>query len=345
MINIKKNVVNVKHVKNEKKLKKTMKKLKAILLIGIFLFLAITIVIISQRNKDGSENRIIRLAVPEILGAGAPFFVVDELNLLDKYIENAKIKFVAVDHGPGLNEGIVAGRLDGGSINITNFLIGIDKGVPYKLASSVGYGSNTFVTNNPDINTFADITKKDKIAVPGLAGTSILLLRLAAQKYFDRHDALDEQIIVMGADEALFALINKSGGITVTTIDIVSRGTIDESGCCKTLLNDRDLFEEELMQGYLVLSEGFYNKQRELTQALLQALEEAIDMINNKDEKAIQIISKRYKIDKEDFIRYLDNGEYKFAIDSYVSLDAFSDIALKSGIISSKKTFDEMVFN
>jgi len=322
-----------------------MKILKPILLTAIILLLASMIIILLQKNKNESEDKVIRLVIPEILGAGAPFFVVDELNLLDKYIKNAKIKFVMADLGAGLNEGILAKRLDGGSINITNFLIGIDKGVPYKLASSIGYGSNTFVTNKPEIKSFSDITKNDKIAVPGLAGTSILLLRLASQKYFGTYDALDEQIIVMGPDEALLALINKSGGITVTTVDVFGKVVLNESNCCKILLNDRDLFEEELMQGYFVLSESFYNKQKELVQALLKALKDAIELIHNKDEKTLDIISNRFKIDKEHFIRHLDNGEYKFVIDSYGSIDAFANIALKSGIISSKKTLNEMIFD
>ena len=293
--------------------------------------------------RSNIDEKVIRLMVSNAMGSGGLFYVVEDLALLDKYAENAKLELSVAALGPGMNEGILAGRLDGASMNIINFLIGIDVGVPYKIATSVSYGSNVFVTNNPNIKSIGDITENDRIAIPDMTRTGGVLLRLAAEQYFGSYDALDELIVIMGHDDAVSAIISNSGGISVTPVSAEGRITLEKVDGYNPILIDRDLFEGELIQGYFVFSEGFYNNNTELAQALLSALGEACTMIQNRDEEAINILARRYEMNKDDVINLLDNGDYLFVVDNYDSIETFGDILLKSGIISSMKPLEEII--
>jgi len=317
------------------------KKLKIILV--IILILATVLVFMAFNKKNSQEERVLRLAIPSVLHSG-PIFVLDELNLLEKYVPNVKLELTIIENGSAVNEAFLANQIDGGLHNITNFLIGIDKNIPYKILTSLSHGTISIQTNNPEINSFKDIKKSDIISMGSLTGTSGLILRLATQQYFGNYNALDEQIIIMGRDESQMALINKSGGITLAISDLAGRKVLEESGC-KTILEDRELFEGDLLTTCLVFSENYYNENKDIMEGFLKAVEEAIELLYEKDENALEIVTKKTGMEKADFIEQLDSKDQIYLLNSYSSIDVFADMSINVGLISSKKSLDNIIFN
>ena len=319
--------------------------LKKILSLILLACLSLVLVLPLSSCRSKSDEKVIRLMISGVLGSGGLFYLVEDLNLLDEYVENVRLEISVTNYSPAMNEGILAGRLDGAAMNIINFLIGIDVGIPYKIASSNSYGANVFVTNNPNIKSFKDISTSDRIAIPDMTQTGGVLLRLAAEKYFGSYNALDELVMLMSHDDGLSALINGSGGISVTPVSADGIMALEKAGMYNPFMTDRELFGGELVQGYFALSESFYNDNTELAQALVKAIEDACELIRNQDEKAIDVLSHRFDRSKEDIIYHLNNGNYLFVTDHYGSIEAFADILLKIGMISSMKPLEEIIFD
>ena len=319
-------------------LKKTLNRIMVI-------SLSLAFVLSLSSCKKESDGKVIRIIVGGVIGSGGLFYLVEDLNLLDKYVENARLDITVTTRSPEMNEGILAKRIDGAAMNIINFLIGINVGIPYKIASSLSYGANIFVTNNPNIKGFGDISANDRIAIPDMTQTGGVLLRIAAEKYTGNLNAFDELVIIMNHDDAVAALINNSGGISVTPVGADGVIALEKAGMYYPFMSDQDLFGGELVQGYFTFTESFFNDNTELALALVKALEDACELIRDRDEEAMEILSRRFNRSKEDIIYHLDEGNYVFQTNHFSSIETFGDILLDIGIISSMKPLEEIIFN
>jgi ABC-type nitrate/sulfonate/bicarbonate transport system substrate-binding protein len=307
-----------------------------ILLIGVIIFLT------SRRSE--SEGIVIRLGIPNQASGVAPIIVVDKLNLLEKHAPGVRLELTIIESSTAINEAIIANNIDGAAINNTNFLIGSERGIPYRIFSTLAYGSTSIQTNDPDrIRSFADITENDRIALMNLTGSSALLLYLASEKYFGSHDALENNIVIMDVASAELAFINRLNDITVHSPSFLGRLRTAEAGVV-TILEERDLFENGLVNWNLVFSNAIFDKHQNIIGGLYSALQDAIDLIESKDERAISIITEWDGIKEKVFLENLDLGYFKYVLDDFSSLEIIIDIALRIDLISSRLEVSNLVF-
>ena len=312
---------------------------KIVLIILILIILVTCFFIFNQKEKNTSKIRIMATN-----GIGhAPLYVMNELSLIEKYAPNAKLDLTIASSSNGLNEAFIANQTDFASFSISDFMIGLDKGIPYKISSALSYSRFGIQTNNPNIKTLKDVGPNDKVSITSLTGFSATLFYMACEKEFGDYKALENNIVVMDAVNGEMALINKSSGIS---LHVHSLSTIlrENRAGCPTILDSIDILGEKCTSIIIVGSNDFVEKQPELYNAYLSALDEAVSLITNKDEQALEVMSKSFNISKEEIIENLDSGNLSFSTTEYNILPLV-DFLYRTGITSTKiESLDEVSF-
>ena len=284
-------------------------------------------------NKNEDDTPTIRIMIGDGISF-APLYVIKDLSLIEKYSPNAKIELTSNLSGTIMNESFIANQVDIAAFSISTFATGLDKGIPYKIASPLAYTRYGLQTNNPNIKSLKDIGSNDKIAVSSLTGSTAIILKIACEKEFGDADALKDNMVTMSASEAELALINRSSGISLHIISLPSILRENQAGC-PTIIDDVAILKERCAGTITVATTDFVKKQPDLYNAYLSALEEAVTLINNKDEQAIEIISKSLTISKEEIIESLDSGNLSFST-SECNILQITDFLYKTGEISTK---------
>jgi ABC-type nitrate/sulfonate/bicarbonate transport system substrate-binding protein len=310
----------------------------------ILVFAFVASIFLTACSDPKPDEVIIRLGVPNQASGVAPLIIVDEFNLLEKYVPGVRLELSVIESSVAVNEAIIAGNIDGAAINNTNFLIGSERGIAYKAFSTLAYGSNSVLTNDPErIRIFSDITENDKIVLLNLTGSSALLLYLASERYFGSHDALIDNFVTMDVASGEAAFLNKLHGITVYAPSFQGRIRSEKAGAV-TILDERDFFGRGLVNWNFVLSNEFYENHHDILDGLYSAMQDAIDIIENRDERAISIIAEMDGMEESVFLENLDLGFFKYVLDDFSALEIIMDIALTVDIISSRPELSGLIF-
>ncbi len=100
--------------------------------------------------------------------------------------------------GGAVREALISGEADVGFMGIPPFLIGWDKGCPWKVAVGFVVVPIGLVTYDPEIKSLADFKPEDKIAVPSPPGSiQHILLAMACEQQLGSPNALDNNIVAM----------------------------------------------------------------------------------------------------------------------------------------------------
>ena len=289
--------------------------------------------LLSGCNKSANEQVTIRMIASDGI-AQAPLFLISEFNIIKKYADNAKVDFKAINSGSVINEAFIANQVDIAAFGFSNFAIGFDKGIPYKIASAVSYGRFGLQTNNPNIKTLRDVGTDDRVALPSLTGINGILFYMACEKEFGTHKALEDNIIAMDGEVAELALINRSSGISLhmDNLGVILRENL---AGCPTILDSADILGGTGAGVVSVATIDFVNKHPDLYDAYLLSLEDAVSLINNRDEQAIEFLTKTFNMSQEDILESLDNGSLYYSTSDYNILP-ISDFLYRAEMISNK---------
>ena len=123
--------------------------------------------------------------MPEIKIAGqfglvyAPLTIAEKLHIFEK--NGLKPVWKEYGSGAAVREALISGEADVGFMGIPPFLIGWEKGCPWKVAMGFVVVPVGLVTNNPKIKSLKDFKPDDKIAVPSPGSVQHILLAMAAE--------------------------------------------------------------------------------------------------------------------------------------------------------------------
>lgn len=141
--------------------------------------------------------------------AYAPLIVMKEYGMIQKHYDGAvEVNWQVLNSGVAINEGIVVGQIDVGAMGVAPAIVGVMRGIPYKIFSNISSQPHGLMTNSTDIQTLSDITSDKKIALVGIGSIQhIFLSMLALHDLGDAH-ALDNNIIAMSHPDGMTALIS-----------------------------------------------------------------------------------------------------------------------------------------
>ncbi|BAI74912.1 sulfonate/nitrate/taurine transport system substrate-binding protein (plasmid) [Azospirillum sp. B510] len=276
-----------------------------------------------------------------------PLHVLRQDKLIEKHGKalglDITVDWVQLSGGAAMNDALLSGGIDVGSSGVAPLLTIWDRtrgSANVKAIASLNDMPLFLTTSNPKVKTLRDFTDADKIALPAAkVGVQARVLQMAAEKEFGpgKYDAIDKLTVSMPHPDATAALLSGGGGIT---------GHISSAPFQYQQLDDPKI--HKVISSYDVLGgphsfnliwskQSFRDDNPKTYRAFLDALKEAMDLINRDHEAAADIYLAQNKgsLDKAYVLRLLNDPDIRFTVTPNRT-EAFADFMHKVGAIKNK---------
>ncbi len=220
-----------------------------------------------------------KLTIAEQFGiAYAPIQVMKDEGLLEKALPDVEVEWVQLGGPTAIREGMLAGDIDIGFMGIGPMLLGVDTGMEWKCFSALSANEVSFVTNREDIQSLADITPEDRIAILSPGCTQHILLCMAAEQQFGDPEYFDKQLVSLSHPDAMSAML--AGGEIVLHITTPPYADLELENGMHKILTGQEVMGSSFTFICGVANTGLYEEHRTVYDAFLTCLDESIGEIN-----------------------------------------------------------------
>jgi len=254
----------------------------------------------------------------------APVYVAQELKLIEKRLPGVTLEWIKLGGGSAINEALIAGKLDAAFMGIPPALIAIDKGVDYRLAAGICVPPAELMVRADAAKSLSELGPEDRIAVPGVGSIQHIMLSIAAGKELGNANALDNSIVAMANPDAYTALI--SGTDIVGHFASMPYIDLEAADGMVSILT------APVKASIVCVTTKALHENAEAEMAILDALNEAIGLINSLDPGALEIIAATEKITPEQAAKYVQWPGTLYASDAY-GVETLSDFMRENGYI------------
>lgn len=251
--------------------------------------------------------------------------VVRDQQLIEKHGKEAgldiKVDWAQLSGGAAVNDALLSGSIDIAGAGIGPLLTVWDRThgkQNVKGVASLGNFPYYLLSNNPKVKTIADLTEKDRIAVPavGVSIQSRFLQYAAAKQWGDKEfDRLDKYTVALPHPEATAALTSGATELTGHFSNPPFQNQALDNPNVHVVLDTYKLLGPN-SPTVLYTTEKFRNDNPKTYQAFVAALAEAAEFAQ-KDKAAAAdtyIRVTKAKISKEDLLKIIDNEQFQFSV-------------------------------
>ncbi len=263
----------------------------------------------------------------------APAMIAKEQGYLEQLLPNVEITWQLMNSGSTINAATIAGDIDFALMGTAPFLIGIDKGVPYKLFTGMStYMPTGLVCSDPKITKLSDFTAEDRIAVVSYGSIQHILLAMGADKYLGDPHALDNNIISMSNPEGFATLLAGKSEVKAQLASVHYYMRLIEHGYHDIMpLDQVFMAEPTLLLG--AISTETLEDHPEYLEAMRTALEKGRVFLREHPEEAAAILAKIEGTTPEQMSEYLQYPTLKFT-EQTQGIFALAQFMAKAGFIS-----------
>lgn len=271
----------------------------------------------------------------------APVHVMEVQNLIEKYYDgNVTVTYQKLDSGAAINEGIIGGSIQVGCMGVGPAVSGVAAGIPYKIISNLCAQSHGLMSNDPSIQTLADIKEGDVIALVNTGSIQHILLAMTAEKVLGDAHALDNNIQKMSHAEGMAALESGTVKLHLTSSPFIYQERENPNYNELTELSEvwpsGNTFLVAMASTQLAENEALFT-------AISQAFDEAIEYINTDEEGIIAIESEYLGLEPEQVKSYLEQPDCQFSTE-LKGVQDMADFMYRADFIEREVTMDELAF-
>lgn len=237
-------------------------------------------------SAEGGSGPAINIAYQPGTGY-APLIIMKQEGLLEDRLSGVTVNWRQLAGGADVRDGIAGNRLQAGAGGVPPFLIGLDTGVPWRIAGGMNDYPSALLVKDERIQSIKDIRPKDKIAVTTPGATQDLTLRKLADEQFGDPNRFADQLLALPHPDSVAAL--ETGSVQVHG----SNAPFQAQQIAEGARSIGDLYEAFGKSSLLVTyaSEKFYDEQPKQYEAFRQALAEAIKILNEDPERAAKALA------------------------------------------------------
>lgn len=244
----------------------------------------------------------------------APLLVMMDQKLIEaNYDGDLTVNWTMMSNGSEINEGLTAGSLDVGSMGVPVAVTGVMAGSPYRICSALSCQPYSILTSQPDINSLADITAEDQIAITNINSQPHILLAMAAKAELGDARALDANLTKLGNADGYTAII--SGAVTCHMV-------ISPYNFMELTSEDADIHEIEIGSDIwpadntalvVVASQKLHDTKPEVYAALTKALGQAMDYIKANPEETAALVAEGYDASAEEILTWISDERSSYS--------------------------------
>lgn len=264
----------------------------------------------SGASAKSDAPRKVTIAYQPGLGYSS-IVIIKQQKTLEKQFPDTKIDWKVLASGSAIRDGIIANQIQVGAMGIAPFLLGWDRGVGWKLLSGLNQQDLWLVVKDPNIKSLKDIKPGQKIGVPAPDSIQAVTLRKGAQKELGNPQALESNLLAIAHPLGLQAL--DSGQIAAhLPAPPFQFQEVEKGG--RVILKSSELFGTLPSAGSLLVTEKFYNKYPEFSQALYKAVEDASKLLSEQPDEAAKILAadSEGKMTAEEAKKWITHDGVKF---------------------------------
>ncbi|WP_420101709.1 ABC transporter substrate-binding protein [Bosea sp. (in: a-proteobacteria)] len=284
--------------------------------------LAIGAALASPAKAEVSEVRISK-------GFGIlylPLIVMQDQQFLEKRAKAAglgdiKVNWLMLDGGNVINDAMIAGTLDFAGTGAPGFvtLWAKAKGIPGVEVVGVSGMSSTsqwLMTNDPKIKSLQDFTANDKIALPGIKTSlaAVTLQMISAKVFGDANYAkMDPMTVSLPHPEALAALIGGKTEIKAHFTSPPFQYIEAKAPNVHRVLNSVDYLGNMTLD-VTFAPKKFVDANPKMTQAFIDAMDDANALIEKDKKLAAEIYAKssKVKVDAAEIQQMIEDKDSRF---------------------------------
>ena len=308
------------------------------------LILIMTLSLAACGGGDETADGKTKLTIAHQYGiAYAPLEVMKQQKLIEKHYDGVEVEWSTLNSGSAINEGFLSGDIDVGAMGVGPAVTGVTSGVPYKICSNMSAQPHKIMTNNPNIKSLKDITD-EKIALVNIGSIQHILLAMAAKEQLGDAHALDENIAAMAHPDGMSSLISGSVDCHLTTSPYVFKEA-EEDG-----ITEVEALESVWPSGnsfiVAVASTDLQENNPELYDAVVAALAEAIDYINNNTAEAAEMLCEAEDVDAATMEKWLTDKDCVYSTETKGVMDMANFMA-EEGFLENEgpKDFSDLAFD
>lgn len=312
--------------------------------IAVMLILIMTLSLAACGGGDETADGKTKLTIAHQYGiAYAPLEVMKQQKLIEKHYDGVEVEWSTLNFGSAINEGFLSGDIDVGAMGVGPAVTGVTSGVPYKICSNMSAQPHKIMTNNPNIKSLKDITD-EKIALVNIGSIQHILLAMAAKEQLGDAHALDENIAAMAHPDGMSSLISGSVDCHLTTSPYVFKEA-EEDG-----ITEVEALESVWPSGnsfiVAVASTDLQENNPELYDAVVAALAEAIDYINNNTAEAAEMLCEAEDVDAATMEKWLTDKDCVYSTETKGVMDMANFMA-EEGFLENEgpKDFSDLAFD
>lgn len=244
----------------------------------------------------------------------APLLVMKAQGLVEKaYPGNIKVNWVEMSNGAEVNEALISGNLDVGSMGVPVAITGVMAGSPYRIAFGLAAQPYAILSSDPGINTLSDIGPEDQIAITNINSQPHILLAMAAKKELGDARKLDSNLTKLGNADGYAAML--SGAVTCHMV-ISPYNFMETSSTEKDIHElsiDPSVWPAENTALVSVIPEKIKKEKPQVYDAILAAVEEANKYIKSNPEETAKILAEGYDASAEDILKWMQDERSSYS--------------------------------
>jgi NitT/TauT family transport system substrate-binding protein len=261
-----------------------------------------------------------------------PAVLVWDLGLLEKRLPGIKIEQVQLGGGGVITQAMLAGQVDIGFMGLGPLIVGWAKGVPWKVAVAMQDMPIDMNTNRPDVKSLKDIRPTDKIALPGINSIQHVVLAMAAERQLGNARAFDQNLVPMAHPDGERALYAK-GEITFHYTSPPFQERERQQPGITQVLDSYEVLGGPHTFNVAAVTKDFYEKRREVYDAFVDAMAEAITIVKEDPKRAAEVMQKRgLKGTTEEIVASMKDPRVNWTIEPH-GLMKFATFMKKAGFI------------
>jgi NitT/TauT family transport system substrate-binding protein len=283
-------------------------------------------------SKNDSKNNI---SIAEQFGlAYAPLQIMKENKILEKNYPGVKIDWKQLGNTAAIREAMLSNQVEVGFMAIPPFLIGLDKGMEWKIATGLSESPVALVTNSENIKSIKDFSKTSRIALPQPGSVQHMLLAMQCEKEFGDTKKLDNLLVTLAHPDAMNALLSAKDITAHFSTPPYLFKELEQKNIHQ-ILDEKDAIGVDFTFVVGVTTNKFHDIKPELYKALVISINESIVFMQNNPDKSAEILANIYKLSKDEVLKYITHKDMIYT-QEVKGINEFAKFMKKNNYISKE---------
>jgi len=261
--------------------------------------LAVTVAALLGAWGGASAQETKELRVAKQFGISyLPITVMEERKLIEKHAKAAglgdiKVEWSRLSAGAPMNDALISGSLDmasGGVGPLVTVWARTKGNLNVKGVASINSMPLYLNTINPAVKSIKDFTENDRIALPAVkVSIQAVTLQMAAEKMLGKYDALDRLTVSMSHPDGMAVMMSGKSEVTAHFSSAPFQYQQLEDPRVHRVLNSYEVLGGPATFNTIWTTSAFHDKNPKTYKAFLDALEEAMTLINGNTKEVAEL--------------------------------------------------------